>query len=816
MKKQNLILSAALAAVFSASTAFAEAEVTGKIVHESGFYSNAGSTIGDYGVSTANGSGLTCNPVTRAGCYTGVTSTDTPSHAKNDASKRETTAKIYVDGELDELTDGATYHVELNLMTDGKGGTNYDSNESYTQRDALREAYIDTETNDWSIRAGKQQVVWGTADGMKLLDAINPTDYSEMAQNQMEDSRIPVWMLNAEKDLEAGGNIQVVVSQPKENIFAGLNRGISTAVRANDNGALDDTTLNNGTDTGHAFMMKGPDTITGVYNGFLNITPDLGSVATHYAMAFTPTETFTGEAGTEGTALRTGGATGAVFALTTNTGAGRGYGDNADGDLATSKTLYDLDNLKAGPMGGFTVEGFSGMTMKQVSDGFSTAYSTDPSTATACSDVGVNQLGVAGTAGAAGMGCIPFGFQSSIFNTLVGMKMQGGMTQAEAIADVSTSDIQDMLGATLLNNGFQPLFNTNLSSFSDGKQDSAFEYMTDTTFRTFDTFVNAKSQYVYNMPENKDLDVAARFKSSTQDGVNYSINTSYNYDKNPIIDLSWRGATGQKLKTLSFQGMSSVGATTNLQVYDPAIVTAGEITTAATVGVSGAAPGLLTDNTGLYGGNATTGRPATLQFSQEVKRVKQIGGSFDMAIETAALGPVVIRGEALYTKDGYSPVMNKDKLAIGDLVGALQMVKGDRAKIVLGADITAMTNMMISAQFIQDSNLDFVDNGSNYTTDYATMHLSNGFNKAIKDKNFYSLFFSKPFGASGEHRWNNITMLEEGVGGNGKWNRLDAEFSIDDDTQATVEYNKYWGNVNTQFGQLEKSSNIQVGVKYSF
>ena len=35
MKKQNLILSAALAAVFSASTAFAEAEVTGKIVHES-------------------------------------------------------------------------------------------------------------------------------------------------------------------------------------------------------------------------------------------------------------------------------------------------------------------------------------------------------------------------------------------------------------------------------------------------------------------------------------------------------------------------------------------------------------------------------------------------------------------------------------------------------------------------------------------------------------------------------------------------------------------------------------------------------------
>jgi len=46
MKKQNLILSAALAVVFSASTAFAEAEVTGKIIHESGFFSEAGTTIG--------------------------------------------------------------------------------------------------------------------------------------------------------------------------------------------------------------------------------------------------------------------------------------------------------------------------------------------------------------------------------------------------------------------------------------------------------------------------------------------------------------------------------------------------------------------------------------------------------------------------------------------------------------------------------------------------------------------------------------------------------------------------------------------------
>ncbi len=36
----------------------------------------------------------------------------------------------------------------------------------------------------------------------------------------MEDSRIPVWMVNAETDLE-DGRISSCVSQPRENVFAG-------------------------------------------------------------------------------------------------------------------------------------------------------------------------------------------------------------------------------------------------------------------------------------------------------------------------------------------------------------------------------------------------------------------------------------------------------------------------------------------------------------------------------------------------------------------------------------------------------------------
>jgi hypothetical protein len=322
---------------------------------------------------------------------------------------------------------------------------------------------------------------------------------------------------------------------------------------------------------------------------------------------------------------------------------------------------------------------------------------------------------------------------------------------------LSGSEIMDVFAGS---------YNSNLNNATNNTdwgviKDSAFEYMGNATFSTFDAFYMAGSQYKYNMPENSDIDLAARYNATTSTGVNYSANASYNYDKNPIISLSWRGENDSLLHTI--KTVNAFSGTTGAPV---AIGTAGSYNT-TTITLNTKADG----SGDAYGGAATAGtdgvvgnaddvanRFGTLQFLQEVKRVSQIGGSFDTAIETAQLGPVVIRGEALYTKDSYSPVIDKDKLEIGDLVGALEMVKGDRFKFVLGADITALTNMMISAQFIQDRNLDHVENGNIYTADYSTMSLSNGFNKAEENKEFYSLFFSKPFGASGEHRWNNITM----------------------------------------------------------
>ena len=143
-----------------------------------------------------------------------------------------------------------------------------------------------------------------------------------------------------------------------------------------------------------------------------------------------------------------------------------------------------------------------------------------------------------------------------------------------------------------------------------------------------------------------------------------------------------------------------------------------------------------------------------------------------------------------------------------------------------------MTNLLVSAQFIQFINLDYVNSSatcatqsgtqgsttntfdcSTYTGDPATLHLTNGLQRGWETKEWVSLFFSKPIGEDQLGRWNNITIWEEG---GGFWNRLDAEYSVTDQFIVSGEWNHYWGDENTTFGQLENSSNVQVGFKYIF
>ena len=65
----------------------------------------------------------------------------------------------------------------------------------------LRELYLSTQLGKAHLTLGKQQVVWGKADGLKLLDVVNPQNFREFILDNFDDSRIPLWTVNAELSL---------------------------------------------------------------------------------------------------------------------------------------------------------------------------------------------------------------------------------------------------------------------------------------------------------------------------------------------------------------------------------------------------------------------------------------------------------------------------------------------------------------------------------------------------------------------------------------------------------------------------------------
>ncbi len=66
----------------------------------------------------------------------------------------------------------------------------------------LRELFWDHYAGDTFIRLGKQQIVWGQADGLRVLDVINPLSYREFILPDIEHRRIPLWSALAEFPVE--------------------------------------------------------------------------------------------------------------------------------------------------------------------------------------------------------------------------------------------------------------------------------------------------------------------------------------------------------------------------------------------------------------------------------------------------------------------------------------------------------------------------------------------------------------------------------------------------------------------------------------
>lgn len=149
-------------------------------------------------------------------------------YATNAKGEQEQKFEALVEPEWYQAWDNSSLTVRLRLRHDTVGALgpsqkdpdNFATingpwyNNNHTEL-TLRELYVDGSSSsdggpDWSWRLGKQQVVWGQADGLKVLDVVNPQSYREFILDQFEDSRIPLWMANVNLDMADAGSIQLL------------------------------------------------------------------------------------------------------------------------------------------------------------------------------------------------------------------------------------------------------------------------------------------------------------------------------------------------------------------------------------------------------------------------------------------------------------------------------------------------------------------------------------------------------------------------------------------------------------------------------
>ncbi|HFE37043.1 MAG TPA: hypothetical protein ENK06_01320, partial [Gammaproteobacteria bacterium] len=62
----------------------------------------------------------------------------------------------------------------------------------------LREMYLDMYFDNLDIRVGKQRVIWGVLEGIRIVDEINPMDFKELITPELLDYRVPLWTLKVD------------------------------------------------------------------------------------------------------------------------------------------------------------------------------------------------------------------------------------------------------------------------------------------------------------------------------------------------------------------------------------------------------------------------------------------------------------------------------------------------------------------------------------------------------------------------------------------------------------------------------------------
>jgi len=87
-------------------------------------------------------------------------------------------------GELSKLNGNSYFFASVNAV--------YNSTLPELTQIQFREAFMEYTANNWGFKAGRQIIIWGKADGLKITDIISPMDLTEFLAQDYDDIRMPV------------------------------------------------------------------------------------------------------------------------------------------------------------------------------------------------------------------------------------------------------------------------------------------------------------------------------------------------------------------------------------------------------------------------------------------------------------------------------------------------------------------------------------------------------------------------------------------------------------------------------------------------
>lgn len=93
-------------------------------------------------------------------------------------------SRVRVRGEIGKSSGGSSLYVSFNIT--------YNALLKERTGIELREAYLDHWEENWGVRLGRQFVIWGAADGVRVTDLVSPMDMTEFLAQDYDEIRMSV------------------------------------------------------------------------------------------------------------------------------------------------------------------------------------------------------------------------------------------------------------------------------------------------------------------------------------------------------------------------------------------------------------------------------------------------------------------------------------------------------------------------------------------------------------------------------------------------------------------------------------------------